>query len=332
MDMEKTKNNNVKSSSLLNDKIYAFEETETAGYQKVSNINDISREKIPRSPVLLLIKGQEVAERYVINKKEINIGRNPQRDIPITTDGLASRKHARIVWENYDLPDEYPRCRIEDLNSHNGTILNNRLINRPESLSDGDRFLLGSTIFGFYLKDNREMDYDNKILSMATFDSLTGLINRRVFLEGARQSIARARRYESPLCLALSDIDDFKSINDTFSHCVGDSVLREIASIMTNSMRDGDVIGRLGGDEFAILMPNSKMDDAACAIDRLHRTISNHEYLMDSRRFKVSLSTGISILSPSLNEWSLLYKAADAALYKSKEDGRNCVRIYKEQE
>ena len=287
----------------------------------------VARDNVEWFPVMILLRGNEPKKRYVLMKPKNLIGRDPRMDLHVNNDSMVSRMHAEIRWENYQNSTEYPRCFLNDLDSSNGTFLNRKPLRDQRELNDGDRISIGATVFGFYIKDNHELEYDENLQSMATIDSLTGLVNRRAFLEEAHRTISRALRYEYPLCLTLIDIDDFKQINDQYGHGAGDMVLRRLAAIMKNSLRDGDIIGRMGGDEFAVLMPETQIREAASALERLRTSVIDESLYPEGHRVKLSISVGVSSLCEKINKWSFLYRAADASLYKAKSLGRNRICI-----
>jgi diguanylate cyclase (GGDEF)-like protein len=287
----------------------------------------VAKEGVEWFAVLVLLKGREHNHRYLLTRGEILIGRDPRMDLAILNDSMVSRRHACIIWENFDAPGEYPRCYIQDLKSSNGILLNNKPALGIKTLNDGDRIQIGSTLFGYYVKDNHELEYDNNLRSMATIDSLTGLVNRRAFLMDAQRSIAQAVRYNEPLCLTILDIDRFKIINDTFGHGAGDTVLHHLSSIMSDCLREGDILGRMGGDEFVVLMPETHVNEALIAVERLRMEVATQTLVLENNRIKFTVSVGISSISPMINNWELLYRAADAALYESKNKGRNRVCI-----
>lgn len=295
---------------------------------KKEGLEEISSDGALWHPLLLLLKGEGVSERYLLDKEDIKIGRDPTMNISIITDDMVSRRHARILWENFNDPKEYPECSLEDLGSRNGTLLNRTLIKKKTRLSDGDRLLIGRTIFGFYIKDDHEVNYDNKMISLAKFDGLTGLSNRRTFQEDARHCIAQAIRQNNPLCLCLIDIDCFKEINDTHGHVVGDFVLRQISRDLMLNFREGDVIGRLGGDEFAILMPQTPVAAAQNAMERFQREIAERPLEIQGRQININISAGIAAISDEISKWGELYRAADSALYEAKNSGRNRVCVF----
>jgi len=276
-------------------------------------------------PVLIRFRDDQPRERYVITRGETMIGRDPRMDIPVIADLMTSRRHTSLVWENIDAKEEYPRCRVEDLQSRNGTMVNGIRIEENAALADGDTIIIGNNMFGFYIKDNHELEFEENVISLATYDSLTGLVNRRAFLGEARRLIARAIRHSSPLALSLCDIDCFKNINDTCGHGVGDAVLAMTSAIITRSFRESDVAGRLGGDEFAIIMPDCDRAQALAAIDRLRALLDKQPFCHEAGEIRITLSIGLAHVGAECNSWPLLYRGADLALYTAKRLGKNCL-------
>lgn len=155
-------------------------------------------------------------------------------------------------------------------------------------------------------------------------DSLTGLYNRRFFDEQATSLYAQARRYQQPLTFVVGDLDYFKRINDRFSHAVGDEVLRRLARIFRTDMRESDVVARYGGEEFVLALTNTPAPQAAAACEKLRRAVEAYPWHEIHPDLHVTLSLGLC-------DWLVLggpepmIAAADAQLYRSKEEGRNRV-------
>lgn len=280
-----------------------------------------------RVPVLLRMVEGTVVERFVMEVPALTIGRDPVLPV-VLDDGLVSRRHAQVAWENQvQGGNEHPRCKLLDLNSRNGTFLNREPVPAGGllELSEGDRIQIGSTSLLFYLKDRGELEFDKRLANLATQDSLTGMANRSAFLDEAVRAIQRAQRYGRPLCLSLLDIDHFKLVNDTYGHDAGDTVLRRIGWLMTNTLRDVDVVGRLGGEEFAILMPESALTEAHVGAERVRRAVESAEFPHDGRTLKITASQGLAKVCAECPDWESLYKLADARLYEAKHAGRNRV-------
>lgn len=176
-----------------------------------------------------------------------------------------------------------------------------------------------------------------EILKHATLDALTGFYNRRQLEERIKQEVSNAKRQKAPLCGIMTDIDFFKSVNDTYGHAVGDLVLKTIAKVIRGQLREYDIAGRYGGEEFSILLPFTKIEEAQMVAERLRKTIENKvidisKVNPDSeiKEIKITLSLGIYEIKPDDQEEDLL-KKADKALYQAKNTGRNKVVIYNDE-
>ncbi len=158
-------------------------------------------------------------------------------------------------------------------------------------------------------------------------DGLTKLYNKRYFLEILEKEFERAKRFKNALCLIVLDIDHFKSVNDTYGHLQGDSVLREIGGILVQSARKIDIIARYGGEEFVIIAPNTNMDDIHIIAERIRQATEDHDFEAEKEPIKLTVSLGVSTLREGTNDMLELIKKADDALYKAKSEGRNKVCI-----
>lgn len=160
----------------------------------------------------------------------------------------------------------------------------------------------------------------------ATLDSLTGLMNRRHFMAKAEAELRRAERYGHPVAIALGDLDHFKHLNDTYGHAAGDIVLRAFAALLTESVRESDLVCRYGGEEFVLLFPESTTEQARVLMERFRHRFSEFDVaLPDGLLLRVTLSIGIADASHGPLENAL--QRADDALYEAKWQGRNRVVV-----
>lgn len=175
-----------------------------------------------------------------------------------------------------------------------------------------------------------------EVLQHATLDALTGLNNRRQFETRLKQEVATAKRQHKPLCAMMIDVDFFKKVNDTYGHVVGDSVLKNISSIIRAELREYDIASRYGGEEFSILLPYTKIEEAFAVAQRLRHAVEKnsiniHQEQGESRsedlKINVTISIGVYEFKNSDSPESL-YQKADKALYEAKTHGRNKVVIY----
>lgn len=164
-----------------------------------------------------------------------------------------------------------------------------------------------------------------KLRAAADTDFLTGLPNRRRFLDGLGRELSRARRFKKRISLVLLDIDNFKSINDSQGHPVGDAVLVALASVLGQGNRVYDTIGRLGGEEFGVALPELTDEDALRVAERLRLAVERTAFAgLEAGRITISLGLA-SGPSGALDTLEAMYKRADDALFRAKEEGRNRV-------
>jgi len=161
---------------------------------------------------------------------------------------------------------------------------------------------------------------------LANRDGLTGLINRRHFMLMAESELQRAQRYGRPIVVALGDLDYFKRLNDTYGHGAGDAVLRTFAALLSDSVRQSDLVCRYGGEEFAFLFPESSVEQARVLVERFRQRFAEHDVrLPDGLLVRVTLSIGLADASHCPIEIAL--QRADFALYEAKRLGRNRVIV-----
>ncbi len=159
-----------------------------------------------------------------------------------------------------------------------------------------------------------------KINEQSITDPLTGLRNRRAFLERLHEETERATRYGSPLSLAMVDVDHFKMLNDTHGHPVGDAALQQIGQVLRSQSRTTDLVARYGGEEFVIILPATDLDGAQVLGERFRRSVEQ------ARSCDLPLTVSVGVAELHTNSGDDLVRDADIALYRAKADGRNCVR------
>ena len=167
----------------------------------------------------------------------------------------------------------------------------------------------------------------HRLAYAATIDSLTELFNRPYFDARLNQEIERAKRQSSSVTLLMADIDDFKKINDTHGHQVGDVVLQAVAGVLRSSVRIFDVCSRYGGDEFAILMLSSDQSSAAACAERIRQRVSESEVKEDGHRLpRTTLSIGVAVMAPGDSPTDLI-RRADQSMYQAKAAGKNLISV-----
>jgi len=168
-----------------------------------------------------------------------------------------------------------------------------------------------------------------KLREQATRDPLTGLYNRRYLADSFQRALVRARREETPVSVAIMDLDHFKDINDTFGHKGGDAVLKAIAELFLRHVRASDIICRYGGEEFTILMSNASLNTAAKRMEDLRKEIEGTSIIYNDKNIHVTLSIGMAGFPDHGEDDEAILLAADNMLYQSKRNGRNQVSVAK---
>jgi two-component system, cell cycle response regulator len=164
-----------------------------------------------------------------------------------------------------------------------------------------------------------------KLRQLAITDGLTSVFNHRYFMEMGRREFVRVKRYGRQLSLIIMDLDHFKKTNDTFGHKVGDQVLQALAQICLKTFRKVDIFARIGGEEFAALLPETGMEQAWMAAERLRQTVSRTVLRTKEGDLRLTLSLGVAAVTDETKDFEHLLRMADAALYVAKGNGRNRV-------
>ncbi len=162
----------------------------------------------------------------------------------------------------------------------------------------------------------------------AAHDGLTGLFNRRELDVRAEQAVALAARHGRPLSCLLLDIDHFKQVNDSHGHAAGDMVLREAALRIGETSRVSDIVGRYGGEEFVVLLPETDGDEAVAVADKLRTILSSTPVAVGRISIAIQASIGVAARSDAMRTPRDLYAAADEALYRAKELGRDRTELH----
>lgn len=169
-----------------------------------------------------------------------------------------------------------------------------------------------------------------EVQQLARTDSLTGLHNRRNFMELAQREFGRARRHQHPLTAIMLDIDHFKKVNDNYGHAVGDQVLQIVAARCRETVREIDILGRYGGEEFVVLLLETDIDGARIIAERLRQCVTEPPIDINVGSLVITVSLGIANLDQECTDLDDLLRRADQALYVSKQNGRNQVSIWQE--
>lgn len=165
-----------------------------------------------------------------------------------------------------------------------------------------------------------------EIKRLSVTDALTGLYNRRKFIEELEKEVNRSSRYKTPFGIIMFDIDHFKHVNDTYGHDVGDSVLKELSSLVKNRLRSVDVLTRWGGEEFIILVTAVNQEETMNLAEDIRKNIEDYDFKYVPR---VTCSFGVVVSeNKDIQDTKDITKNVDIALYQAKEAGRNVVIMY----
>lgn len=193
--------------------------------------------------------------------------------------------------------------------------------------SGNDEITDMAKVFVYY--DNEVSNREEKLRKIAMIDELTGVSNRRHFMELGEKELQRSIRYKHNACLLMMDIDHFKSVNDTYGHHIGDLVLQNIADICANALRDNDLFGRLGGEEFAAVLVETDPDEARLVAERIRELVESAKMDAEGELISCTISIGIVCAYERYDSLESLMVSADKALYSAKNNGRNRVETFK---
>ena len=190
------------------------------------------------------------------------------------------------------------------------------------SASTFSSIMLTSTRLEMELKSAQE-----EMALLAHTDHLTGLYNRRYFMEYAQREFVRARRFNQSVSILFADLDHFKEINDTYGHTIGDNVLKRVGEIVQSQVRQVDLSARFGGEEFIILLIQGTVETIPNIAYRIWKTIEDDTLEVDDRQIPYTISIGVTSLQPEDTSIQDVIDRADEALYRAKENGRNQVQL-----
>jgi len=279
-----------------------------------------ARSSNSRAAYVVVMAGTNTGEMHKVEAGEMVIGRAVSCNVRLNDDGI-SRRHARIVSVG-------GQVIIEDLQSANGTVVNNDVVTQ-RVLKDGDKIRLGSTtILKFTYHDKLEERFQQEMYDAALRDGLTKAYNKKFFIERFETEFAYARRHRMMLSLVMFDVDHFKRVNDNYGHLAGDAVLMKLATIAQQTIRTEDVFARYGGEEFAVICRGIPLLNAGILGERIRTAVEATVFEYEGQRLPVTISVGVAALPETPAESSAqLIAASDAALYESKKSGRNRVTL-----
>ncbi|MFH1441362.1 MAG: GGDEF domain-containing protein [Candidatus Omnitrophota bacterium] len=231
-------------------------------------------------------------------------------------------------------------CRFfssgEDLNNYKDYTLLSLEIDKElfgylaySGIEEGQEEIFNILAQQFILGIKRVVLY-HRVEELTIIDSLTGVLNRRYWLERFTQEIARSNKFKLNFSFLMIDIDYFKNVNDQYGHLVGDGVIKEVAKRIKDNTRQIDLIARYGGEEFAVILIETDKIKAQAAAERIRQSVEEKEIKVYDEVLKISISIGISLFPADGDKKDVLVEKADSALYRVKQSGRNRVCVFGE--
>ena len=263
--------------------------------------------------------GPDIGRRIPLLERQYVVGRDTDAGLVVSRSSV-SRQHARLF------SDEQGAWWVEDLSSTNGTFVNESRVTSGTRLTDADQVRFGDAIYKFLAGSNIESAYHEAIHNMAIQDGMTGIHNKRYFMEFLEREIAVCTRHSHPLTLVMFDVDHFKQVNDTFGHLAGDAVLKDLAGRIRPRIRREDLFARYGGEEFACVLPSTALPGGVVFAEHLRTLIEERPTAFESHLIPFTVSLGVTTLHRETGvDPSALIKRADDNLYAAKRGGRNRV-------
>jgi two-component system cell cycle response regulator len=262
--------------------------------------------------------GPDIGRRIPLLDTQYIVGRDSEAGFVVSRSSV-SRQHARLYM------DDDGGWWVEDLNSTNGTFVNEVRI-KNQRLTDSDQVRFGDGIYKFLSGSNIESAYHEAIHNMAIQDGMTGIHNKRYFMEFLEREIAVATRHGHPLTLCMFDVDHFKKINDGFGHLAGDAVLKDLAGRIRPRIRREDLFARYGGEEFACVLPSTALGGGIVFAEHLRTLVEERPCEFEDKHIPFTISLGVTTMHRETGvDPQMLIKRADENLYAAKRGGRNRV-------
>ena len=295
--------------------------------QTMTDVSDTFEMKLEeakkKESSLVIILGKPLGQQFFLKCNNMLIGRGSDCDIYIADDSI-SRVHAEIF------KDHNQEYNVTDLDSTNGTFLNERRIKQRERipLKNGDLLKIGNIILKFIAEGSIDNIFHSDMFNLAMFDNLTGIYNRKSIMDALEVEFKRAKMANQFFSVITFDVDHLKWINDTYGHAAGDFALKETVGEINKALRKGDLFGRVAGDEFLIILERTNLSDSCCIAERIRADIEAYDFTYNREKIPLTISLGVWSYDPKIHSADNLYYRADEALYKAKKNGGNKVAAY----
>ena len=272
----------------------------------------------PRKAFLTVIRSRADLGVHRLVEDRIVLGRDPGCPFPLHDHGV-SWQHATITPKGND---DYV---LEDLRSTNGTRVNGALLASPHQLNDGDKIIAGETVIRFSLADEMDVDFHSEIAMLVGTDPLTGLESKRRFDEALEFALRTAQESELSLAVLMMDMDGVKQINDTHGHLFGAHVIGETGRLIARVLGSQGRACRFGGDEFGAFIPAHDLERACAVGEQIRLAVETAGLEKDGIPLKPTISIGVACYPAAGTDLLKLISMADDALYRAKDNGKNCV-------
>lgn len=269
------------------------------------------------APYLSIIHPRDAIVSFALNEEGLVLGRGLDADVQLPA-SMISRRHCRVSCIGR-------KILVEDLNSTNGTVIDGERVRRA-FLPAESRLKVGPFVLKVEYKGPAELREQNQLLEAARLDALTGVPNRGWLIRRSARLLAELQAPDTSLSAVMVDIDRFKHINDRYGHAAGDTVLRGVAQMLHEQMRQRDLLGRFGGEEFVMILPHTEQQEALIFCDRIRENIAQAHFDHNGVILNVQVSIGITCKTHAeIVSLDSLIGEADAAMYRAKKGGRNRV-------
>ncbi len=270
-------------------------------------------------PILLGLDGNLKAQRFQVDKKVVTIGRNMSADI-VPHDSHCARRHAYVIYTNIDEQQAKPLCRLHDVGIGSGTFVNEeRITQEGYVLHENDRIRIGNTNLVFLLHENGGESLEHKVEDLTLRDQPTGLLYFHIFRESLVREMARSHRYHRDLSLLLLHINNLTPIRDRFGVQVSNRILSDLGNFIQGFLRANDMPARHTHDELVILMPETDLDGARSAADRLLCAVENETFRHGDEDLTLGLKVGVTVWNEEVRTPEELLERTEQALKEADE-------------
>ena len=271
-------------------------------------------------PHLIVLRGPSLGDFFALEGDDLVLGSDPFRADIVVRDVEVSSRHARI----YRKPGG--GYLIRDLDTGEGTAVNEEVLGGERALSDGDRIIVGDSVLEYSCGDPVRADFHGALHRLINRDYLTGLLAKKRFDEEFEHRLESASAEGRPVGVLMADIDNLKKINDAHGHLLGEFVVGEIGRIIGGLHDEGGrQATRFGGDEYQTILPGLSKEETLEVAEEIRRRVENHDFEREGVCPRPTLSLGVASYPEDGATRADLTRAADEALYRAKRSGGNTV-------